>query len=70
MNVLRTYGTALRIPWTPRFSDRGSNGKAIRLDSRVERRFPPPWSVEELDACYVVRDHDGQQLAFAALGQN
>jgi hypothetical protein len=19
------------------------------------RRFPPPWSVEELDACYVVR---------------
>jgi hypothetical protein len=27
------------------------------------RRFPPPWSVEELDACFVVRDHDGQQLA-------
>jgi hypothetical protein len=28
------------------------------------RRFPPSWSVEELDACYVVRDHDGQQLAY------
>jgi hypothetical protein len=28
------------------------------------RRFPPPWSIEELDACYVVRDHDGQQLAY------
>jgi hypothetical protein len=28
------------------------------------RRFPPPWSIEELnDACLVVRDHDGQQLA-------
>jgi len=27
------------------------------------RRFPPPWSVEE-DACFVVRDHDGQQLAY------
>jgi hypothetical protein len=27
----------------------------------VERRFPPPWSVEELDACFVVRDHNGQQ---------
>jgi hypothetical protein len=27
------------------------------------RRFPPPWSVEELDACFVVRDHGGQQLA-------
>jgi hypothetical protein len=23
---------------------------------RAERRFPPPWSVEELDACFVVRD--------------
>jgi hypothetical protein len=28
------------------------------------RRFPPPWSVEELDACFVVKDHDGQQLAY------
>jgi hypothetical protein len=28
------------------------------------RRFPPPWTVEELDACFVVRDHDGQQLAY------
>jgi hypothetical protein len=28
------------------------------------RRFPPPWSVEERDACFVVRDHDGQQLAY------
>jgi hypothetical protein len=28
------------------------------------RRFPPPWSVEELDVCFVVRDHGGQQLAY------
>jgi hypothetical protein len=28
------------------------------------RHFLPPWSVEELDACYVVRDHDGQQFAY------
>jgi hypothetical protein len=28
------------------------------------RRFPPPWSVEEQDACFVVRDHNGQQLAY------
>jgi hypothetical protein len=27
------------------------------------RRFPPPWSVEEQDTCFVVRDHNGQQLA-------
>ena len=25
------------------------------------RSFPPPWSVEELDACYVVRDQGGTQ---------
>jgi hypothetical protein len=28
------------------------------------RRFPPPWTIEELDACLVVRDHDGQALAY------
>jgi hypothetical protein len=28
------------------------------------RRFPPPWSVDELEACFVVRDHNGQQLAY------
>jgi hypothetical protein len=28
------------------------------------RRFPPPWSVEEQPAYFVVRDHNGQQLAY------
>jgi hypothetical protein len=28
------------------------------------RRFPPPWSVEEQAACFVVRDHNEQQLAY------
>jgi hypothetical protein len=28
------------------------------------RRFPPPWTVEEQSACSVVRDHNGQQLAY------
>ena len=28
------------------------------------RHFPPPWSVEQQEACFVVRDHDGQQLAY------
>jgi hypothetical protein len=28
------------------------------------RRFPPPWSVEELDACFVVIDSAGQKLAY------
>ena len=26
----------------------------------MTRRFPPPWSVEELDECFVVHDHSGQ----------
>jgi hypothetical protein len=30
-------------------------------------RFPPPWSVEELDACFVIRDHNGQKLALVYL---
>jgi hypothetical protein len=24
------------------------------------RRFPRPWSVEETDACFIVRDSNGQ----------
>jgi hypothetical protein len=29
-----------------------------------QRHFPPPWSVEELDACFVVKDSGGQKLAY------
>jgi hypothetical protein len=28
------------------------------------RRFPPPWTVEELSACFVVKDSNGQKVAF------
>ena len=29
------------------------------------RRFPPPWSVEEYnDACFIVRDTNGQALSY------
>ena len=28
------------------------------------RRFPPPWTVEEHDACFIVRDHNYQTLAY------
>jgi hypothetical protein len=47
----------------------GDKGKAAGFDplaggfaanpQMTTRRFPPPWSVEELDACFVVRDHSG-----------
>ena len=30
-----------------------------------QRRFPPPWSVEEMnDACFIVRDQNGHALAY------
>jgi hypothetical protein len=28
------------------------------------RRFPPPWSIEESSACFIVRDGDKQALAY------
>jgi hypothetical protein len=29
------------------------------------RRFPPPWTVEEMNsACFIVRDKNGQALAY------
>jgi len=36
--------------------------QAMRVPS--PRHSPPPWSVEEWDACYVVPDHNGQALAY------
>jgi hypothetical protein len=30
------------------------------------RRFPPPWSVEERPACFIVRDANGQALSYTA----
>ena len=39
--------------------------KQFKRNVLPNRRFPPPWSIEELNnACFVVRDHDGQALAF------
>ena len=28
------------------------------------RRFPPPWTIDEDDACFIVREHNGQALAY------
>jgi hypothetical protein len=30
----------------------------------ILRRFPPPWSIDELEACFVVIDSAGQKLAY------
>ena len=28
------------------------------------RRFPPPWSVEDIGAAFVVKDSNGQKLGY------
>jgi hypothetical protein len=28
------------------------------------RRFPPPWSVEDIGAAFVVKDNSGQKMAY------
>jgi hypothetical protein len=33
----------------------------------LERGFPPPWSVEETEPCFIVRDADGHALKPASL---
>ena len=33
------------------------------IDKPEPRRFPPPWIAEETDACFIVRDANGQALA-------
>jgi len=30
----------------------------------MPRRFPPPWSIDESEACFVVKDQGGQKLAY------
>jgi hypothetical protein len=30
----------------------------------TNRRFSPPWSVDELEACFVVKDASGQKLGY------
>jgi hypothetical protein len=27
------------------------------------RRFPPPWTIEKIPGCFIVKDADGQSLA-------
>jgi hypothetical protein len=38
---------------------------ALSSSMPFPRRFPPPWTVEEMnDACFIVRDKTGQALAY------
>jgi hypothetical protein len=48
-----------------RLRARGLYSSDIQEVSRPfpSRRFPPPWSVEEADACFIVCDANRQALA-------
>ena len=40
--------------------------KRFDLRCPVARRFPPPWDIEEANAsCFIVKDNNGQALAYA-----
>jgi hypothetical protein len=30
----------------------------------AQRGFPPPWTVEDLGSCFVVKDSGGQKLSY------
>jgi hypothetical protein len=30
----------------------------------TQRRFPPPWTTDESEACFIVKDRNGQKLAY------
>jgi len=34
------------------------------IEYMADRRFPPPWSVEERPACFIISDANGQALAY------
>ena len=42
----------------------GIPAKARSCPSKANRRFPPPWSVEQIPGGYKVKDANGQSLAY------
>ena len=42
----------------------GGIGESLAIRMLDNRHFSMPWSVEETPACFIVRDHDGQGLAY------
>jgi hypothetical protein len=39
-------------------------GPSQRAHEELSRRFPPPWSIEDIGAAFVVKDANGQKLAY------
>jgi hypothetical protein len=48
-----------------RLEGHGPASCALQMKAAMTaRRFPPPWTVEETAACFIVRDNGGQALAY------
>jgi hypothetical protein len=55
--------------WSARWvrpSKRGAaDGLMLGVMANPPRRFPPPWNIDEMnDACFIVRDKNGQALGY------
>ena len=37
---------------------------SLGVAKETRRRFPPPWTVNETEACFIVTDNTGQKLAY------
>jgi hypothetical protein len=59
--VHRTY---LGAHWCSRLHWHGFLSSGFSFVNASPRRFPPPWTVEDIGAAFVVKDSAGQQLAY------
>ncbi len=42
----------------------GAIGESLLVRLRDRRRFPKPWRIEETSTSFIVRDKDGEGLAY------
>jgi hypothetical protein len=76
VNALVSYGSRIlrSVTFQPRSKKRLGRygmcalGAGVRTQS-PDCRFPPPWSVEEANACFIVKDSAGQKLAYILRGR-
>jgi hypothetical protein len=57
-------GHECRHAWLVPDSMRFPGERGVERTPAMRIRFPPPWSAEATDACFIVRDHNGQALAY------
>jgi hypothetical protein len=61
-SAMRANAKIDRIPASPPRATTAAGRRPAKCrdaTNGAQRHFPPPWSVEETDACYIVRDANG-----------